>query len=102
MNPMSVYGTSKLLGEWLAADAPRHYILRVESLFGQAPNGPSRGSAMAICAGVMADKEVAVFVDRTVSPTHAIDAAAATANIIERQLPFGIYRCVNVGRSAGK
>ena len=26
--------SSKLLGEWFAAQAPRHYVLRVESLFG--------------------------------------------------------------------
>src|SRR5262249_378794 len=32
--PQSVYGASKLLGEWFAADAPRCYVLRVESLFG--------------------------------------------------------------------
>src|SRR5262249_33242288 len=32
--PQSVYGASKLLGEWFAADAPDHYVLRVESLFG--------------------------------------------------------------------
>src|SRR5918993_3755586 len=38
-NPRSVYAASKLLGEWFAADAPRAYILRVESLFGRAPGG---------------------------------------------------------------
>ncbi len=32
--PQSVYAQSKLVGEWMAADAPRHYVLRVESLFG--------------------------------------------------------------------
>src|SRR5690606_15872637 len=32
--PESTYGMSKLLGEWFAAEAPRHYVLRVESLFG--------------------------------------------------------------------
>ena len=32
--PQNHYGLSKLLGEWLAADAPEHYVLRVESLFG--------------------------------------------------------------------
>ena len=36
-NPRSVYAASKLLGEWFAADAPRAYVLRVESLFGRAP-----------------------------------------------------------------
>ena len=40
-NPQSVYAASKLLGEWFAADAPRAYVLRVESLFGQAPGGPA-------------------------------------------------------------
>ena len=33
-NPRSVYAASKLLGEWFALDAPRAYVLRVESLFG--------------------------------------------------------------------
>ena len=33
-NPQSVYAASKLLGEWFARDAPRAYVLRVESLFG--------------------------------------------------------------------
>ena len=33
-NPLSVYAASKLLGEWFAVDAPRAYVLRVESLFG--------------------------------------------------------------------
>ena len=32
--PSSNYGLSKLLGEWFAAEAPDHYVLRVESLFG--------------------------------------------------------------------
>ena len=33
-NPRGTYAMSKLMGEWLAQDAPRHYVLRVESLFG--------------------------------------------------------------------
>ena len=33
-NPQSVYAASKLLGEWFAAQTPRHYVIRVESLFG--------------------------------------------------------------------
>ena len=40
--PRSVYAQSKLIGEWLAADAPKHYVLRVESLFG----GPHRRSSV--------------------------------------------------------
>ena len=33
-NPQGVYATSKLLGEWFAAETPMHYVIRVESLFG--------------------------------------------------------------------
>jgi dTDP-4-dehydrorhamnose reductase len=96
-NPQSVYAGSKLLGEWFAADAPRHYVLRVESLFGRAPNGPQRGSATAIFERLRSGAEVRVFVDRTVSPTHVIDAAVATRAVVERTLPFGLYHCVNTG-----
>ena len=48
-NPQSVYAASKLLGEWFARDAPRAYVLRVESLFGTAPGaGPAKGSVAGI------------------------------------------------------
>jgi dTDP-4-dehydrorhamnose reductase len=101
-NPKSVYGVSKLVGEWLAVDAPRHYVLRVESLFGSAPGGPDRGSAKKICAGLLADDVVDVFVDRTVSPTHVLDAASATRAIVDGGLPFGLYHCVNSGECTWK
>jgi len=101
-NPRSVYGMSKLLGEWLAADAPRHYVLRVESLFGAAPGGVKRGSAATICQRIVADEEVVVFVDRTVSPTHVVDAAIATERIVADGLPYGVYHCVNSGNCTWK
>ena len=63
--PLSVYGQSKLLGEWLTRDAPRRYILRVESLFG----GPlPRSSIDRIAEAIRAGQETRVFADRVVSP----------------------------------
>ena len=97
-NPQSVYAMSKLLGDWFAADVPRQYVLRVESLFGPVHNGQGRGSVAAIVARLQAGDEVPVFVDRTVSPTFVVDAAAATRTVIERALPPGLYHCVNSGR----
>ena len=94
-NPQSVYAMSKLLGDWFAADVPRQYVLRVESLFG---TGEIGGSVAMIVARLQAGDEVPVFVDRTVSPTYVVDAAAATRAIIERALPYGLYHCVNSGR----
>src|SRR5262245_30975679 len=52
-NPQSVYATSKMLGEWFASDAPRAYVLRVESLFGRRPDGaPIEGSVATILNGL--------------------------------------------------
>jgi dTDP-4-dehydrorhamnose reductase len=96
-NPQNVYAASKLLGEWFAADAPRHYVLRVESLFGAATSGPNRGSAATIVRRIVADEEVPVFTDRTVSPTHVADVALATWSMLDRALPSGLYHCVNGG-----
>ena len=97
-NPRSVYAASKLLGEWFAADAPRAYVLRVESLFGCAPEGrPAKGSVAVILNTLVAGGEVRVFRDRTVSPTYVVDAARATRRLLEAKVAAGLYHCVNSG-----
>jgi dTDP-4-dehydrorhamnose reductase len=97
-NPRSVYAVSKLLGEWFAVDAPRWYVLRVESLFGQVPGaGPAKGSVAGILKKLMAGEETSVFEDRTVSPTYVVDAARATRHLVEHDAPLGLYHCVNTG-----
>jgi dTDP-4-dehydrorhamnose reductase len=97
-NPRSVYASSKLLGEWFAADAPRAYVLRVESLFGRSPNGPPpKGSVATILNTLAAGGTARVFSDRTVSPTYIFDAARTTAALLERGAAPGVYHCVNSG-----
>jgi len=97
-NPRSVYAASKLLGEWFAADSSRHYVLRVESLFGRAPGGPKpRGSISAMLNSFAAGREVHAFEDRTVSPTYIPDAARATRLLLEQGAQPGLYHCVNTG-----
>jgi len=96
-NPRSAYAASKLLGEWFAADAPRAFVLRVESLFGAGPGGPDKGSLAAIVSGIRAGALVKVFGDRTVSPTHVGDAADATLALLERRAEPGVYHVVNSG-----
>lgn len=100
-NPRSAYAASKLLGDWFALDAPRAYVLRVESLFG--PPGPAatrRGSLGTIVDRIRAGAEVPVFVDRVVSPSHTPDLARATRALVERQSPPGLYHCVNSGHAS--
>ena len=93
-SPMSVYGASKLLGEWFAADVPHHYVLRVESLFG----GTRRPSTIdRIVAALRAGQPVRVFVDRTVTPSFVEDVSEATWRLLEIDPAPGVYHCVNSG-----
>ena len=97
-NPRSVYAVSKLLGEWFAADVPRHYVLRVESLFGRAPHGgPAKGSVASILAALRTGQVARVIEDRTVSPSLVQDVTRATRQLLEGRAPAGIYHCVNSG-----
>lgn len=92
--PQSVYAQSKLLGEWIAADNPRHYVLRVESLFG-GPN--ARSSVDRIAGAVRAGQPAPVFTDRVVSPSFVDDVVDATAYLLKSRSPAGLYHCVNTG-----
>ena len=69
-NPRGAYAASKLLGDWFALEAPRSWVLRVESLFGKPADGGTRlGSLGAILERIRSGEEVPVFTDRTVSPS---------------------------------
>ena len=97
-SPQSVYAASKLLGEWFAQDAPRAYVLRVESLFGRAPGGGApKGSVAGILDTLKAGGSAKVFEDRTVSPSYIVDVARATRQLVESGSPAGLYHCVNSG-----
>ena len=93
-NPRSAYASSKLLGEWFAAEVPAHYILRVESLFG----GPTAKSSVdKMLQTIRNGGEVRAFVDRTVSPSFVDDVVVATSSLLDRKSPPGVYHCVNSG-----
>lgn len=95
-NPQSVYGQSKLMGEWLASDAPRAYILRVESLFG----GPAAGSSIdRIITSLRSGKPARVFVDRVVTPSFVDDVVEATWSLLVRKAEPGLYHVVNAGET---
>jgi dTDP-4-dehydrorhamnose reductase len=92
--PQGVYAQSKLMGEWLAADCPRHYVLRVESLFG----GPQRRSTIdRIVATLREGREMKLFHDRTVSPSFVDDVVTATLALVQGPAEPGVYHCVNTG-----
>jgi dTDP-4-dehydrorhamnose reductase len=85
---------SKLLGEWFAAGPARHYVLRVESLFG---GRRAKSSIDAIADGIQAGRPVRAFVDRVVSPSYVDDVVAVTRTLLDRRPEAGVYHCVNSG-----
>ncbi len=99
-SPRSVYGMSKLLGDWFALDAPRGFVLRVESLFGAQAGWSGRpGSFDAILDGLEQGRDVRVFTDRVVSPSYVHDVAKAVRCLVETNAPPGVYHCVNAGHA---
>jgi len=98
--PRSVYGLSKLLGEWFALDVPRGFVLRVESLFGAAAGWTGRASSLdSIVAGLKQGREVRVFTDRVVSPSFVHDVARTVRHLLEAGAAPGLYHCVNSGHA---
>jgi dTDP-4-dehydrorhamnose reductase len=98
--PRSVYAMSKLVGEWFALDAPRAFVLRVESLFGTPHGWPGRRSTLdGIVDGLEQGRVVRVFTDRVVSPSYVEDVAAATRYLVAADAPMGLYHCVNSGQA---
>jgi len=94
--PPNVYGQSKLVGEWMAAGAAAHYVLRVESLFG----GPAaHGSIDRIVTALRAGQSARVFVDRVVSPSFVDDVVEATWQLVGTRAAYGTYHMVNTGEA---
>ncbi len=93
--PLSIYGSSKLLGEWFALEAPTSYVLRVESLFG---GHPAKSSIDSILARHR-ERSAGARVRRPDGDAqlrrrrHRRDAGAAR----RASPPFGLYHCVNSG-----
>ncbi len=94
--PLSVYAQSKLVGEWMAADWRRHFVVRVESLFG---GRQARSSVDRIVDAVRRGVEAPVFFDRVASPSYIDDVAGAAAHLLAGDAAFGLYHCVNSGHA---
>jgi dTDP-4-dehydrorhamnose reductase len=99
-SPRSVYGSSKLLGEWFALEAPKGFALRVESLFGSSEGWTGRqGSLDAILDALEEGAEARVFTDRVVSPSYVHDVAHAVRYLVTSGAQPGLYHCVNSGHA---
>uniref|UniRef100_A0A831UEC2 dTDP-4-dehydrorhamnose reductase n=1 Tax=Geobacter metallireducens TaxID=28232 RepID=A0A831UEC2_GEOME len=92
VNPLSVYGKSKLLGEERARQNPDHLIVRTQWLYGH--GGKNFVETMLRLAGER--KELAVVDDQIGSPTWTMDLSLAISELIENGCR-GTYHAANRG-----
>lgn len=92
-NPLSVYGKSKLAGEWFVENLlDKFYIVRTSWLYGL--NG--RNFVKTILELVKKKPSLKVVDDQIGSPTYTLDLAKKIAEIIQSDY-FGIYHITNQG-----
>ena len=98
-NPINAYGISKFAGELFTKYiSHKYYIIRVSSLFGVAgASGKGGNFVETMISKAKAGDELRVVNDIKMSPTYTKDASMAIKEILERNLPYGIYNVTNDG-----
>jgi dTDP-4-dehydrorhamnose reductase len=84
--PVSVYGLSKLAGEYVVrSTCPRHLVVRTCGLYGVWGSGGKGGNFVETMLRVAAQgKPLKVVADQHCTPTYTADLAAAMADLIAR------------------
>lgn len=93
--PISVYGRSKLVGEWaIRSSAHRdYYVVRTSWLYGKG----GKNFVETIIKLAMERDELRVVADQFGTPTYAADMAGAMTALIGKSAPFGVYHYSNEG-----
>ncbi len=96
--PINTYGISKLAAEHFTRQNPKYYTIRIASVFGAAGASGKGGNFVETMIKKTKNREpINVVEDMWMSPTYTKDAALTLKEILERQLPFGIYHTTNKG-----
>lgn len=94
--PVSVYGLSKLTGEYLVRSiCPRHFVVRTCGLYGVWGSGGKGGNFVETMLRVAGQgKPLRVVADQICTPTYTVDLAAATAALTATDR-YGLYHLTN-------
>jgi dTDP-4-dehydrorhamnose reductase len=92
VNPLGEYAKTKVAGDVKAASAPKHYIIRTDSVIGDGKN------FVRTMLG-LAQKGIAptVVADQIIRPTFTTEIARAIQFLINSQPEFGVYNLTNEG-----
>ena len=97
LQPISVYGASKVAGEQLVAQAnPRHLVLRSAGLYGTATSRKGWTFPELMINKARTDGRVRVVTDQVLSPTFTADLAEKTKELIEHEA-VGLFHLTNDG-----
>ena len=96
--PVSVYGLSKLAGEYVVrALCPRHFVIRTCGLYGVWGSGGKGGNFVETMLRLAGQgKPLRVVADQTCTPSYTVDVATAAAALIGTQR-YGLYHLTNGG-----
>jgi dTDP-4-dehydrorhamnose reductase len=101
-NPLSVYGTSKLAGEFLVRNfCPRHFVIRTTGLYGVAgAMGKGGNFVETVIRLAKSGKPLRVVDDQVMTPTATADLAAAIAALLQQEdrVSYGLYHVTNAGK----
>lgn len=99
--PVSVYGLSKLCGEYaVQAECERHFIVRTCGLYGvwgSGGKGTNFVETMLRLAGQ--GKPLKVVADQICTPSYTVDVAAAVVQLLSTNR-FGLYHVTNSGETS--
>jgi dTDP-4-dehydrorhamnose reductase len=94
--PVSVYGLSKLAGEYLVRSiCPRHFVIRTCGLYGVWGSGGKGGNFVETMIRVNGmGKPLRVVADQVCTPSYTVDIATATVGLLATGR-YGLYHCTN-------
>jgi len=96
--PINTYGISKLAGEYFTAQNPKHYVIRIASVFGWAGASGKGGNFVETMINKAKNNDpIAVVDDMWMSPTYTKDASFLLKEMLENQIPYGVYHATNNG-----
>lgn len=98
-NPINVYGASKYAGEIFTRNySPKHYIIRVASLYGKAGASGKGGNFVEwVIEKAKRGEELRIVNDQFMSPTYTKDVARTLKEFLKLKPEFGVYHMVNEG-----
>lgn len=97
-HPLSVYGVSKLAGEYFArTGCPRHCVVRTSGLYGAAgARGKGGNFVETMLRMAREERPIRVVDDQVLTPTYTRDLAQAIRRLILTEA-YGLYHVTNSG-----